>query len=106
MDRWRVRLSDVPSTIGWDGLVLWLRHLPYDSETMRELHPETVWNANDYLVAHVVDAVHELTWVYGKAHGSHDSRPKPIERPKNEVGEIRKIETADIDAKMQSVDWR
>ena len=56
-DRWRVRLRDVPSTIGWDAVALFLRHLPYDCELMRELKPSAKWSAETHMIANVIDLV-------------------------------------------------
>lgn len=59
-DRWRVRLRDVHSTIGWDAVALFLRHLPYDSETMREMHPSRVWSNEAHIMASVLDMIGDL----------------------------------------------
>ena len=45
----------MPSTIGWGAVALFLRHLPYDSETMREAHPETRWTVAEHRLADIVD---------------------------------------------------
>lgn len=77
-DRWRVRLRDVPSTIGWGAVALFLRHLPYDSETMREMEPSTAWSTTDHLLARLIDTIGDL---FAKDY-EHLSRPgtsKPFE---------------------------
>ena len=56
-DRWRVRLRDVPTTIGWDAVALFLRHLPYDSELTRELSPRAKWSPEVHMMANVADLV-------------------------------------------------
>ena len=50
-----MRLRDVPFTIGWGAVALFLRHLPYDSETMRELRPEAQWTVAEHRLADIVD---------------------------------------------------
>ena len=59
-DRWRVRLRDVPLTIGWGAVALFLRHLPYGSETMRELNPQTAWSHETHMLARLLDLVGDL----------------------------------------------
>ena len=59
-DRWRVRLRDVPATIGWDAVALLLRHLPYDSEVMREMRPHAAWSPETHMIANVADMMGEL----------------------------------------------
>ena len=56
-DRWRVRLRDVPSTIGWGAVALFLRHLPYDSEVMREMRPYAKWSVETHMIANVADMI-------------------------------------------------
>ena len=59
-DRWRVRLRDVPSTIGWGAVALFLRHLPKGSEVMRALDPSTAWSDEAHLMANLIDLVGDL----------------------------------------------
>lgn len=54
-DRWRVRLADVPSTIGWGAVALLVRHLPLDSATMREMEPRAMWSTEAHLLATIAD---------------------------------------------------
>lgn len=54
-DRWRVRLADVPSTVGWGAVALFLRHLPLDSATMREAEPRALWSTEAHLLANIAD---------------------------------------------------
>lgn len=79
-DRWHVRLRDVPRTIGWDGVALFLRHLPYDSELMRELSPRANWSPEVHMLANVTDMVGQL---FAKDY-------EPMTRP----GEVAKFSTA------------
>lgn len=59
-DRWRVRLRDVPSTIGWGAVALFLRHLPYDSETMREMEPKARWSQEAHALVSLYNLVGDL----------------------------------------------
>ncbi len=59
-DRWRVRLRDVPSTIGWGAVALFLRHLPKGSEVMRAIEPHTAWSDEAHLLANLVDLIGDL----------------------------------------------
>ena len=79
-DRWRVRLRDVPSTIGWDAVALFLRHLPYDSELLREMSPRARWSPETHMIANVADMVGAL---FAKDY-------EPMTRP----GEVVKFSTA------------
>ena len=80
-DRWRVRLRDVPHTIGWSAVALFLRHLPYDSEVMREMRPYAKWSQETHMVANVHDL---LGGLFAKEH-------EPIMRP----GEVARFSTAE-----------
>ena len=59
-DRWRVRLRDVPLSIGWGAVALFLRHLPLDSEVMREVNPHTRWSDETTMTANLVDLIGDL----------------------------------------------
>jgi hypothetical protein len=39
------------------------------------------WSKQDYLLAAVVDAIRESTWVLARVNGSTVEPPKPIDRP-------------------------
>ncbi len=58
--RWRVRLRDVPSTIGWDAVALFLRHLPNDSEVLRATVPKARWSPEVHMIANVADMIGAL----------------------------------------------
>ena len=88
-DRWRVRLGDVPSTIGWGAVALFLRHLPYDSETMREMHPQTTWSREMHLLAYVADMLGDL---FAKDY-EHLDRPGKV-KP---FASARPVEAQDYD---------
>ena len=80
-DRWRVRLRDVPSTIGWDAVALFLRHLPYDSELLRELSPRARWTQETHMMANIADLVGAL---FAKDY-------EPMTRP----GDVARFSTAE-----------
>lgn len=75
-DRWRVRLRDVPLSIGWGAVALFLRHLPYDSEVMREIEPRTQWSDETYLLAALHDLIGDL---FAKEY-KHLERPGTVPR--------------------------
>ena len=76
-----MRLRDVPSTIGWDAVALFLRHLPYDSELMRAMRPHAKWTPETHMIANVHDLIGKLF--------AQDF--EPIMRP----GEVAKYSTAE-----------
>ena len=59
-DRWRVRLADVPLSIGWGAVALFLRHLPRDSETLREVEPWAEWSDETHMLANIADLIGDL----------------------------------------------
>lgn len=54
-DRWHVRLADVPSTIGWGAVALYLRHMPLDGAVAREMDPRAQWSTEAHLLACIAD---------------------------------------------------
>ena len=62
----------MPSTIGWDAVALFLRHLPYGCAVMREVMPATMWSIEAHRMADVADMV-------GLAFAGKDY--KPMKRP-------------------------
>ena len=70
----------MPSTIGWSAVALFLRHLPYDSEFMRETNPRTAWNVETHMLANIMNMIGDL---FAQDY-------EPIKRP----GEIAKYSTA------------
>lgn len=75
-----MRLRDVPETIGWDGALLVLRHLPEGSATVRALRPEEwSWSTRmrtNALLADVIDGQGDLAYIYAAAH-TQRGKPKP-----------------------------
>ena len=95
-DRWRVRLADVPSTIGWGAVALFLRHLPYDTALMRELHPSTAWTVAEHRLADLVDI---LVAAFGGGSGPME-RPGSGARPKR-FSTARGVSSGDMAAEME-----
>lgn len=81
MDRWHVRLRDVPASIGWDGLALFLRHLPPQGATARAMDPDCAWSDETHMLATVLDLLAGFVCMYSKAHGGHARKPPRIRRP-------------------------
>lgn len=75
-DRWRVRLRDVPHTIGWDAVALFIRHLPYDSELVRAMSPRARWSPEMHMIANVADM---LGGLFAK---DYEPMPRPGDVPK------------------------
>lgn len=50
----------MPLSIGWGAVALFLRHLPYDSETMREIVPRRRWTRTERMVANLYDLIGDL----------------------------------------------
>ena len=71
----------MPSTIGWDAVALFLRHLPYDSELMRALSPRAQWSPETHMVANVADM---LGGLFAQDY-------EPMARP----GEVARFSTAE-----------
>lgn len=79
-----IRFFDVPETIGWDGLVVFCRHLPDDSATMRAVHEHEHegmehWgtrNATNELLASLIDLVN-----YRFVRKEDRSKLSRVERP-------------------------
>jgi len=39
------------------------------------------WHVSDYLLANLIDAVRELTWVVARTNGAKAKKPDPVYRP-------------------------
>lgn len=50
----------MPLSIGWGAVALFLRHLPRDSETLREIEPSLAWSDETHMLANLVDLVGDL----------------------------------------------
>lgn len=85
-----VRISDVPGTIGWDGLLALYRHADETWATWRAQHRDQVGDwcttlRTNALLADCVDAISWLAYVVACANLKHGApkpqRPKPVARP-------------------------
>ena len=101
-DRWRVRLRDVPATIGWDGLALFVRHLPHDSALMRELEPQSAWSTETHALATISYQIDMLMYALG---GGKGAKPRPPERPGSHAG-YEGAEVVDVNERIASIEWR
>lgn len=92
MTRAGIRLRDVPRTIGWSGLIVFLQHVPPDSATMRAEHPEMGgWTRTEVMLADVFDAVQCLRWQLAATFARTKPRePDKYPRPWDE-GNTRRI---------------
>ena len=50
----------MPLSIGWGAVALFLRHLPRDSEVLREMEPILAWSDETHMLANLVDLVGDL----------------------------------------------
>lgn len=76
----------MPTTIGWDAVALFLRHLPSDSELLRELSPKGRWTQETHMMANIADMIGAL---FAKDY-------EPIARP----GDVARFSTAEpVDAR-------
>ena len=101
-DRWRVRLRDVPATIGWDGLALFVRHLPRDSELSRELDPMTCWSTETHALVAISDQINALMYGLGGARGAP---PLPARRP-GTADRYEGAELVDVSERLADVTWK
>lgn len=86
-DRWRVRLHDVPSSIGWGAVALFLRHLPRDSETRRELDPSAAWSGETHMMANIMNLIGDLfaqDYEHIERPGSHEEKRFSTAQPVDE----------------------
>lgn len=104
-DRWRVRLRDVPDSVGWDAVALFLRHLPPDSATVREMEPSALWSTEAHLLATVVDQLSALMHGLG---GGRGPAPRPVPRPGREdafVGAVP-VDAESLNERLATVTWK
>ena len=82
-------LDDVGGRLPVRSLAHFVRHLPPESATMRELSPEDgerlMWMrgmATAQLVAILINEVRGMQWIYSKAHSNGSvRRPQPFPTP-------------------------
>ena len=70
----------MPLGIGWGAVALFLRHLPRDCETRREIDPSAAWSDETHMLAALHDLIGDL-WAEDYEH---------VERP----GAFRAFSTA------------
>lgn len=92
----------MPATIGWDGLALFLRHLPQGSALLRELDPQTSWSAETHVLATISDQISLLMYGLGGAKGA---RPRPIDRP-GSPARFEGAEEVDVNERITSMEWK
>ncbi len=70
-------------TLTWRRFALLVAHLPRESAYALAVHGERArWGDTDYLLAHVVDALHVGNWQRAKAHFKGSPKPpEPVRRP-------------------------
>lgn len=83
-----VRLRDVPKTIGWHSVYVFVNHLPESSALFRSKYPEYAAFASPVqqsgLMAEIVEAVLWLKYDFDVAHsekGARIQKPKPYPTP-------------------------
>ena len=97
-----MRLRDVPATIGWDGLALFVRHLPHDSALARELDPQMLWSMEAHMLATISDQISLLMYGLGGAKGA---KPRPIDRPGSSTT-YEGAEAVDVNERIACMEWK
>lgn len=85
-----VRLCDVPETIGWDGLMIFIEHQPMGSAYVRELYPQEMAFASELkqakMIADLIDDLTLMRYEFAVAmagKGNKPDEPKPYPTPWN-----------------------
>ena len=91
----------MPATIGWDGLALFVRHLPQDSALSRELEPRTSWSTEAHLLATISDQMGLLMYGLGGAKGA---KPRPMDRPGSSMA-LEGVEVVDVNERIACIEW-
>lgn len=85
-----VRLRDVPETIGWDGLLIFIEHLPMTSAYVRELYPEEMAFASELrsakMLTDIIDSITLMRYEFAVAmagKGNKPDEPRPYPTPWN-----------------------
>ena len=82
MTRCGVRLRNVPESIGWDGVLVFMNHAPRDGALARAYDNRAQWGVTDYLLAALVDEVNVLIY---QLSGGKGKKPKPVKRPQQKT---------------------
>lgn len=92
----------MPATIGWDGLALFLRHLPQDSALARELEPRACWSTETHALVTISDQISMLMYALGGAKGP---KPHPAARP-GLAERYEGAELVDVNERLASLEWK
>ena len=82
----------MPLSIGWGAVALFLRHLPRDSETLREMEPALTWSDEAIMLANILDLIGDL---FAK---DYEHVKRPGEKPR--FSSARPVGKSDHDALM------
>lgn len=79
-----LRLRDVPNTIGWDGLTVFVRNLPMTSAYVRAMFPEEIAFAADLkraaMMADLIDALNLLRYEFAVSMSGKGQKPDMPQR--------------------------
>jgi len=79
-----LRLRDVPNTIGWDGLLLFINHLPTSSALYRAMYPEMYTfglpEQQSAILADLYDLINWFMYAYVSANSESSHKPKKPQR--------------------------
>lgn len=84
MCRTRFTLEDIGGELSERALLSFVRRLPAESETVRELVPDGGWSRTDMLLARICEGIEMLSWITmcrGLKRSKWPQRPEPIARP-------------------------
>ena len=73
----------MPLSIGWGAVALFLRHLPRDSEVLREMEPNAIWSVEAHILANIADMIGDL---FAKEY-EHIERPDDKSKKKFSTAE-------------------
>lgn len=89
--------------LDWQRLAVLIEYLPRESATVREtVGDEARWGDGENLLATIVDAIAQLSWMFAKANFTGaPQRPKPLRRPgmrdPSRIGGKRSYTLAQVD---------
>ena len=85
MTRTRYTLEDVGGELPERSLLAFVRGLPAESATVREVSPDGGWSRTDMLLARICEGVEAIAWLEAcrgaKRRSQRPPRPKRIQRP-------------------------
>lgn len=106
MTRTRYTLDDLGGELSDRALLSFMRRLPAESETMRDLSERCGWSRTDMLLARICEGVEMTLWLVhnkGLSRSKQIPKPKRIMRPGVEPDD-RKIGSAPISI-TEFMDW-